>query len=111
MNPALQKMFDMIGRDPQVMATLVESFIEETPLLLASMHAAAETSDHKALGRAAHTMKSTAADFGADGLADLCRTLEAECHAGFPPRAVAQIELIASTLGLSHRELSAVKFP
>ena len=63
---ALHKLFDVIGENPDLLAELIESFLEEAPLLLDQMQRAADSSDRVVLGRAAHTLKSSARDFGAD---------------------------------------------
>jgi histidine phosphotransfer protein HptB len=110
MNAALQKMFEMIGSDHEVMAELVESYLEETPQLLERMHVAINLSDAAALGMAAHTLKGTARDFGADRLANLCLALEDECHHGFPQSAKTKIEAIELALRLSHSEMAETNY-
>ena len=73
---ALHRLFDVIGENPDSLAELIESFLEEAPLLLVQMQGAADSRDRVVLGRAAHTLKSSARDFGADQLSSLCETLE-----------------------------------
>jgi histidine phosphotransfer protein HptB len=102
---ALQRMFEMIGSDDQVMAELVQSFLDETPLLVDKMLSSSQICDHTALGLAAHTLKSTARDFGAEPLANLCQALETMCQNSYPTDAETQINAIVQLLKLSQIEL------
>lgn len=61
--------FDFIGE-------LVETFFEEAPALLAEMIQALNQGDADSFRRAAHSMKSNSATFGAVRLASLSRDLE-----------------------------------
>jgi HPt (histidine-containing phosphotransfer) domain-containing protein len=66
----------VIGGDEDAMTELIGSFLDEGPKLLARLKVAAETSEPAELRRAAHTLKSSARDFGAGDLAQLCLELE-----------------------------------
>lgn len=50
---ALDKLLDLIGGDQDSLAELIESFLEESPLLVEQMRRAAESGDRSGLGRAA----------------------------------------------------------
>jgi CheY-like chemotaxis protein len=63
-------------------AEIVETFLAEGPELFAALHVAVERGDADGLRRAAHTLKSNAATFGAAALEELCRELEAIGEAG-----------------------------
>jgi two-component system, sensor histidine kinase and response regulator len=85
---------DTTGSD-HILEKVVRLFFNNSPALLSEIHAAAAREDHDALGRAAHTLKSTSANLGARSLAELCRTLEAQCRMDVPgdtAALVAQIE-------------------
>jgi histidine phosphotransfer protein HptB len=99
---ALDKMFQMIGSDPVVMVELLESFLDETPLLLQRLRTAMKAGDAAELAMAAHTLKSTARDFGAARLTDYCQDLESQCRQGVPFDVEARVEAIALELDLSH---------
>jgi CheY-like chemotaxis protein len=73
---ALEMLLDVIGGEPELLAELIDSFLEEAPPLLSKMHQALEKGDPAGLRVAAHTIKSSANDFGATTLAELCQTLE-----------------------------------
>ena len=68
---------ELVGDDPEALAEVVDAFLEEGPLRVEEL-----TSDDPAVvGRAAHTLKSNAATFGATSLEALSRTLEAQARA------------------------------
>jgi CheY-like chemotaxis protein len=69
--PVLDQLEAVTG-DPAFMAELVETFLREAPALLKMIR----RSDVDDVRRAAHTLKSNAATFGATALAELCQALE-----------------------------------
>ncbi len=87
-------------------AEIVETFLGEGPQLFSTLHSAVERGDADGLRRAAHTLKSNAATFGASALAELCGELEAIGEAGtvagaseLLARADAEHERLRSDLG------------
>ena len=86
---ALAALLEIIGGDRTALAELIGSFLDEGPDLIARIEGAARDGDAEALRRAAHTMKSSAADFGAMELSRLCHALEALGRAGRTDGAVA----------------------
>jgi len=56
---------------------LIDTFLEEAPEQLATLRKAVEQAEANEARLAAHTLKSNAATFGANSLADVCRELEA----------------------------------
>ena len=79
---ALARLLDVIGGDSAAFADLVQSLLDENPGLMHRMEKGLETGDATMLGRAAHTLKASADDFGATELARLCRQIEAMAKAG-----------------------------
>lgn len=79
---ALDTLLDMIGGDAAALSELIESFLDEGPGLIDRIERAAAGGDAEALRQAAHTMKSSAADFGATELSRLCREMETLGRAG-----------------------------
>lgn len=76
----------MAGEEaPEVMKELVEDFLEDTPPVIAALHAAIAQQDPEALRRTAHRLRSSSANLGADRLADLGRRLEDQGRAGRLP--------------------------
>ncbi len=79
---ALDRLLEVIGGDKAALRDLVQSFLEEAPALVARLLAAVAAQDSDMLRHAAHTLKGSAVDFGAAGLGDICRDLEAMGRAG-----------------------------
>jgi len=76
---------------PNVVAELVALFVEHTPPKLAQLAEAIETHDLDALKRAAHSLKGSSANVGAQGMQRVCQQLEHN-----PPEAFGQApELLA----------------
>ncbi len=73
---AIDSLKKQIGDDAADLALLIESFLTHGPGLCESLVRASEDKDGSALHRAAHTLKSSARDFGATELADLSTQLE-----------------------------------
>ena len=55
---------------------LIDTFLEDTPIQIQQMKDALNKKDAESFRRAAHTIKSNAATFGATELANLARELE-----------------------------------
>ena len=72
----LKNIQELVGNNPENFQILVDSFLSETPSLLRELHTAHTTMDAAKLQRAAHTLKSTARDFGASHLSELGKALE-----------------------------------
>lgn len=60
-----------------IMLELVGLFLTNAPELLATMRAGIASGDTRAVGRAAHELKSTAASLGCSALARQCAEIEA----------------------------------
>ena len=81
------------GQDA-MLAQLARTFVENAEQLLAQMATALASSDITMLQRAAHTLKSNAANFGAGQLEERSRTLEAALRAGDAPDAAGMVQAI-----------------
>jgi CheY-like chemotaxis protein len=79
---ALDNVRALAGGDMAFVAELIDTFLADVPQLLAQMRRAVEAGDAATLRRAAHSLKSNSAEFGAGALADLCRELEAMGRTG-----------------------------
>jgi two-component system sensor histidine kinase/response regulator len=67
---------------PDVISTLIELYLQESPQLIQQMSNAIANSDRETLYRAAHTLKSSSGNVGARNLAELCGQLETEARGG-----------------------------
>lgn len=103
---ALEKLLELIGGDPGSLAELIESFLDESPILVEQMQSAANVGDQISLGRAAHTLKSSARDFGANQLSVFCEALEKSCKAGMPEQAAVLVNAIAAECTLAQQDLN-----
>jgi HPt (histidine-containing phosphotransfer) domain-containing protein len=92
---ALERMRDLIGGDKDVLVEILQSFIDEADPLAESARAAAKEGKLDTLGRTAHTIKSSARDFGDAELAALCADVELRSKQGSLGDAGACAEQIA----------------
>jgi HPt (histidine-containing phosphotransfer) domain-containing protein len=82
---ALTRLRKVVGEDPAAFALVVESFLDDTPHLVATIRDAVTSEQAEEAHRAAHTLKSLAATFGAMDLASLCREVEQSAASGAVP--------------------------
>lgn len=75
---ALKNLQDLIGGRRADLIELVRDFLDDAPVQLAAMIAAAEVGDADTVRRAAHSLKSNGRDLGAVLLAQLCADLESD---------------------------------
>lgn len=80
-------------------ADLVNTFFEEAPIMLADLRRARDAADADRFRRAAHSLKSNSATFGAQELAALARTLELGGLAADPARDIEAISVLDSAYG------------
>ncbi len=74
---ALDAIVEMIGSDdPDVLLDLIDTFLTDSQRQLEEMRRSMAVGDIKTLHRAAHSMKSSSATFGAVALSKLCQRLE-----------------------------------
>ncbi len=92
---AIERMMELIGGDKTVLAEILQSFIDEAEPLAAAVLAAARDGRLDTLGRAAHTIKSSAREFGDAELAALCAAIEFGSKQGALADAIASSEKIA----------------
>jgi HPt (histidine-containing phosphotransfer) domain-containing protein len=82
LDPAVrQRLLDSVG-SPAFLDELVGTFLEDAPRLVADLREAARRSDAPEVRRAAHTLKSNGANFGAMVLSSLCREVEVMAGTG-----------------------------
>ena len=94
----LARLADGVGGDAAFVSELIGQFGTDAPELLASARRALAAGDVAELRRAAHTLKSNAATFGAGPLADRSRALEEAAKGGDMNACAALIEPIAHEL-------------
>ena len=104
---ALERMRELIGGGKDDLAEILQSFIDEAEPLAESVLAAARGGRLDTLGRAAHTIKSSARDFGDTELAALCADIEHGSKQGALANAIASSEKIAQGCIALKNELAA----
>lgn len=73
---AFSGLLDSLGGDVDFLRELIEAYFESSPDLLGSMRQAIVSGEAPALQRAAHSLKTGSASFGALAFASQCKELE-----------------------------------
>jgi CheY-like chemotaxis protein/HPt (histidine-containing phosphotransfer) domain-containing protein len=79
---ALDRLMKITGDDPGLLTSLIETFSNDVPRLVDSARRGLQQSRPDEVRRAAHTLKSNGATFGAMSFSELCRTLESLASSG-----------------------------
>lgn len=93
----LDQLKDLIGGCQDSLNELVETFLLEGDEIVADMNASVSSQDLDLLRRSAHSLKSSAQDFGALELSRLSASLESQCKAQWPTEDKAQIQRISDS--------------
>jgi GAF domain-containing protein/CheY-like chemotaxis protein/HPt (histidine-containing phosphotransfer) domain-containing protein len=101
----LARLAESMGGDDAFVAELIEQFVTDSPALVKAARQGLEAGDADEVRRAAHTLKSNAATFGANELADRSSRLEAAARAGELGEGPAQIDAIDDELERVHAAL------
>jgi HPt (histidine-containing phosphotransfer) domain-containing protein len=105
----VRALYDLLGRDREALADLVDAFDDETPVSLAALRRGAAQHDARLAGRAAHSLKSNGSTFGAGELVALCRQLEVAARAHELAASVQLIDRVDVELSIVSRELAALR--
>ena len=73
---AVRGLYELVGEDRELFDELVTEFREQGPQRITELGRAIATGDSALASRAAHTLKTNSATFGATELASLSRRLE-----------------------------------
>src|ERR671932_423175 len=93
---ALDALLETTGGDSAFLADLIDTYLGDSVGLLAAMRQAIAIANAEELRRAAHSLKSNSASFGARTLASLCQELEQRARTGVlegAPGRLADIEM------------------
>jgi HPt (histidine-containing phosphotransfer) domain-containing protein len=96
---ALGALKELVGDDAETLAEIIDAFLDEGPQRVAAL----ESDDPIVVSRAAHTLKSNAATFGATSLEALARTLEAKARA----QDLANADALVASIGVEWERVSA----
>lgn len=106
---ALEKLLDVLGGEFRYMVEMIDSFLQDAPLMLDEMDQALAKNDTRTVHRLAHSLKSNSADFGAVVLNKLCAQLEEKARSGNLDGAPELAEKIAIEFRSVSAQLFAVK--
>src|SRR5262245_5946492 len=104
---ALVRLLDVTGGDKEFVGDLVEQFLNDAPGLVDAVRRGVAAGEIGDVRRSAHSLKSSAATFGARDLADRSRELEDAAKREALDDAESQIERIADELQNVRSELPA----
>lgn len=79
---SLDALLDATGGDPSFLAEMIDAYLVDTDGLFLMMDGALTGGRADELRRAAHSLKSNSATFGAMRLSDLCRAIEERGRSG-----------------------------
>lgn len=99
----LQALKVSVGED--YIGVMLETFLEETPQLMADMHRSLSANDADTFRRAAHSMKSNAATFGATRLSELAKELEIMAKAGTLSEVGDRLKVLEEALQSASKEI------
>ncbi len=108
---ALADLRAMTGDDPAFLGELIDTYVADMPQQLAAIRRALEVGDAEAVRRAAHSLKSNSATFGALGLSQLCRELEERGRTGSLDGAADLVARVEAAYGEVEPALRAVRPP
>lgn len=101
---------DNLDQDIDLLRLVARTFIDDMPRLFEELRAALSRGDAPVAARACHSLKGSAANFGAAGLVRFVRAMEQDCRAGNLAGAAAQVDdaerLTAGLVAELRRELS-----
>jgi len=80
--PALERLVETIGDDGGLLTALIDTFLSDAPRLIEAARRGLGHGQTDEVRRAAHTLKSNGATFGATSLSELSRQLEALARSG-----------------------------
>ena len=73
---ALNNLLSLLGGEFSYLVELVDSFLEDAPLLLAELNQYVANKDPEGIRRIAHSLKSNGVDLGAIAFSEMCKDLE-----------------------------------
>ncbi|MEO8475558.1 MAG: GAF domain-containing protein [Actinomycetota bacterium] len=94
----LSRLAEGVGGDEEFVTELIQGFAADAPALIAAARQGLELDDVAEVRRAAHTLKSNAATFGAHALSELSRELEEAAKRGELADGAARIDALARSL-------------
>jgi HPt (histidine-containing phosphotransfer) domain-containing protein len=79
---ALENLRDVLDGDPDLLNELIDLFLTDAPALMQDLHDAVVRQDAQSITQTAHSLKGSASNLGARGMAAVCANLERRGRAG-----------------------------
>jgi CheY-like chemotaxis protein len=106
---ALETLVQSMGGDHEFVVELLQTFASDAPRLLEQLRNGVASGDADAVRRAAHTLRSSAATFGAPRLSTLCAELEAQAKNGTLDRGVELVSRIETAYAQTSSRLDEAR--
>jgi len=94
----LAELFEALGRDRRIFTELIELFLEHAPTLLAQLRAGVAAGDDVLVGRTAHRLRGSVAQFSAGEASESLRGLERMARSGDLREARAELQRTESAM-------------
>lgn len=109
--PAVDRdaLIDLLDGDPDLIITLIDSFLEDCPDYMDGIRDAIEDGDAAALEREAHGLKGAAGSLRARPVSEAAQTLEEMGHAGDFSNAEAALDTLEGEVARLTDEFQALK--
>jgi HPt (histidine-containing phosphotransfer) domain-containing protein len=78
----LDGLLESVGGDQEFLGELLQTYFDDAPKLLGTLHTSLAAGNAEEFRRAAHSLKSNSASFGAVPLSRMCKELEDKGKAG-----------------------------
>jgi len=88
---------------------LVDTYLDDAPRLMQELKSSLEAQDAETFRRAAHSLKSNSATFGANGLSGMARELEMLARDNKLPEAAARLPAVEEALHVVEAELKGLR--
>jgi HPt (histidine-containing phosphotransfer) domain-containing protein len=105
----LNQLLDSFGGDMEFLGEMLDTFFEDSPRQLETARAGLAAGDAEAVRRAAHSLKSNCANFGALVLSAKCKDLEMLAKSGSLEGGAGLLAQIAAGYEQVHAALEAIQ--
>lgn len=91
--------------EPDVLAEVLQLFLDDVPVRIGRLRGACQAGNALEVQRAAHSLKGSAGNIGANGLLAVCRDLDDQSRAGDLSNAAALVAAIEAEFGRVEAEI------
>jgi histidine phosphotransfer protein HptB len=105
---AVRSLYELVGEDRELFDELVAEFRDQGPQRIAELGRAMAAGDSAVASRAAHTLKTNSATFGATELASLSRRLEEAARRDELAAAAGLLDDVERSWALVSRDLESL---